>query len=99
MPDGTWLSVPPIENTLIVNIGDMLAFWSGGKYRSTLHKVSNRSGRTRHSLAFFYDPAYNTPLVNLRNDLAEQNEKGGVVQTALDHLLEKIGDSFSYQQK
>jgi isopenicillin N synthase-like dioxygenase len=61
--------------------------------------VSNRSGRTRNSLAFFYDPAYNTPLVNLRNDLAEQNEKGGVVQTALDHLLEKIGDSFSYQQK
>ena len=99
MPDGTWLSVPPIENTLIVNIGDMLAFWSGGKYRSTLHKVSNRSGRTRHSLAFFYDPAYNTPLTNLTNSLTEQNETGSEVKTALDHLLQKIGDSFSYQQK
>ena len=98
MPDGAWLSVPPIENTLIINIGDMLAFWSGGKYRSTLHKVNNRSGQTRHSLAFFYDPAYNTPLINLTDSLSNSSETTNETKTALDHLLQKIGDSFSYQK-
>lgn len=54
--DGDWVAAPPIEGTLVVNIGDLLARWSNDRFRSTLHRVVNRSPNRRHSIAVFYDP-------------------------------------------
>ena len=51
-----WVAAPPIEGTLVVNIGDLLARWSNDRFRSTLHRVVNRSGRQRLSIPVFYDP-------------------------------------------
>lgn len=42
----------------MVNIGDLLARWSNDHYRSTPHRVTNRSGRERLSIATFFDPDY-----------------------------------------
>ena len=42
-----WLDAPPIEGTLVCNIGDMLDRLTGGWYRSTPHRVRNASGRGR----------------------------------------------------
>ena len=33
-----WVKAPPIEGTIVVNIGDLLQFWSGGKYKATPHR-------------------------------------------------------------
>ncbi len=51
-----WVAAPPIEGTLVVNIGDLLARWSNDRFRSTLHRVVNRSGNRRLSIPVFYDP-------------------------------------------
>ena len=34
-----WVDIEPLQDTFIVNIGDMLQRWSNGLYRSTLHRV------------------------------------------------------------
>jgi isopenicillin N synthase-like dioxygenase len=56
--DGEWVAVPPIEGTLVVNVGEVLKVWSDGIFSSTLHRVINRSGRRRYSIPFFMYPSY-----------------------------------------
>lgn len=53
---GTWIEAPPKPGTFIVNIGDCLMRWTNDVYVSTPHRVINRSGRERYSIAFFFDP-------------------------------------------
>ena len=37
--DGQWKYIPPVDGGIICNIGDTLSFWSGGYFKSTVHRV------------------------------------------------------------
>ena len=56
-PNGEWIPAPPIENTLVVNVGDLLERWSNHRFPSTKHRVRNLSSDARYSIAMFYDPS------------------------------------------
>lgn len=45
----------PSAGALIVNVGDILALYTGGLYKSSLHRVLNHSGVERYSMPFFLD--------------------------------------------
>ena len=51
-----WVAAPPIPDSFICNIGDMLDRMTGGLYRSTPHRVRNVARRDRLSFPFFFDP-------------------------------------------
>eukprot|EP00537_Pseudo-nitzschia_pungens_P008548 CAMPEP_0172370252 /NCGR_PEP_ID=MMETSP1060-20121228/36885_1 /TAXON_ID=37318 /ORGANISM="Pseudo-nitzschia pungens, Strain cf. cingulata" /LENGTH=360 /DNA_ID=CAMNT_0013095455 /DNA_START=220 /DNA_END=1302 /DNA_ORIENTATION=- len=72
--DGTWLPVPHTDGALVVNVGSLLAGWTKGTLRATLHRVagpaSENSGsdrqvlveatkQSRTSIAYFVDPNRN----------------------------------------
>ncbi|GMG82851.1 hypothetical protein LNKW23_20640 [Paralimibaculum aggregatum] len=54
-PDG-WIAVPPAEGGLVVNFGQMLEDWSGGRIRATPHRVLGGAAE-RFSVPFFFEPA------------------------------------------
>ena len=60
-----WIEAPPIEGALVCNIGDMLERLTGGRYRSTPHRVRNVSGRDRLSFPLFFDPDFMAPMTAL----------------------------------
>ena len=39
-PSGAWVPAPCIEDHILVNLGDALAFWSGGQLKATKHRVT-----------------------------------------------------------
>ncbi|MGO4393790.1 isopenicillin N synthase family dioxygenase [Variovorax sp. M-6] len=57
-PDG-WIEAPPVAQSFVCNIGDMLDRMTGGLYKSTPHRVTrNTSGRDRLSFPLFFDPNF-----------------------------------------
>ncbi|KAJ4295024.1 hypothetical protein N0V90_007032 [Kalmusia sp. IMI 367209] len=51
-PSPSTLSNPPI----LVNIGDLLSFWTNGMLKSTVHRVTFSGGEERYSMAYFCHP-------------------------------------------
>ncbi len=95
--DGGWIAMPPIPGTLVVNIGDLLHRWSNRRYRSTVHRVINSSGRERLSLVLAYDPNFET-LVDARAFCAAGELPHDEPITCGDYLLWRFGKAFSYRQ-
>ena len=56
--DDQWIDASCPQDGLVLNVGDMLELWSGGRLVSTPHRVTNRSGQSRQSFPFFYKPRY-----------------------------------------
>jgi isopenicillin N synthase-like dioxygenase len=102
-PQG-WIGAPPIADTLVCNIGDMLDRLTGGVYRSTPHRVRNVSGEERYSFPFFFDPAFDAEIVPLpdhaklaRDDSAERWDRQNVHEftgTYGDYLIGKVSKVF-----
>ena len=61
LPTGAWISAPRVRDGFIVNLGDLMAVWTGGRWASTLHRVvadSRRPNDRRQSIAYFMNPNY-----------------------------------------
>ena len=52
-----WIPVrPPRDDLLILNVGDLMEFWSAGVFKSTRHRVVTDGDRERYSMPFFVEP-------------------------------------------
>jgi isopenicillin N synthase-like dioxygenase len=59
---GQWIPAPPVRGAFLCNIGDMLDRMTGGRYRSTPHRVQNVTRRDRLSFPFFFDPNFDAEV-------------------------------------
>ncbi|KAK2984800.1 hypothetical protein RJ640_004625 [Escallonia rubra] len=60
--DGSWVSVKPNPDVLVVNIGDLFQAWSNGVYKSIEHRVMTNQKFERFSVAYFFCPSYDTVI-------------------------------------
>lgn len=95
--NGEWAAMPPVPGTFVVNVGDLLERWSNRRYRSTVHRVINSSGRERLSLVLAYDPNFET-LVDPGAFCAQGEAPHDKPITCGDYLLWRFRKAFSYRQ-
>lgn len=65
--DDTWVTVPPLQDTFVVNLGDMMAQWTNDRWRSTRHRVvipdaARAAVEDRYSMAFFHQPNWDAEI-------------------------------------
>ncbi|MEY2402884.1 MAG: hypothetical protein QOD38_435 [Acidimicrobiaceae bacterium] len=98
-----WIDVPSIPNAFVVNLGDMLERMTGGRYKSTPHRVHNTT-RDRLSFPLFLDPAWDAQVLPVPFDGADRRDAGADrwdgasvhewSGTYGDNLLTKVGRVF-----
>ena len=92
--DGVWIEAPPIRNTLVCNIGDLLQRWTNDRFVSTVHRVINRSGNKRHSIPVFYDPNPEAVVDPRALGTAEENALHAPI-TAAEHIAARNRKTFA----
>lgn len=83
-----WKPVPPNPGVYVVNIGDMLSFWTKNEYKSSVHRVINREPGDRYSIVFFFDGNGDAKLSPL--DGSEDKNPLTVEQ----HMIRRVAESY-----
>jgi isopenicillin N synthase-like dioxygenase len=94
-PDGAWIAVPARSDALVCNIGDMLDRLTGGRYRSTPHRVRPTGGEEgRLSFPLFLDPSWDAVVEPLPLDgpAPDDDAAGRWDGTSLQDLSGTYGD-------
>ena len=72
---GEWIDVPPMPDTFVVNIGDMLELWTNGAFVATSHRV-RKVNEERYSFPLFFNVDYHTEVKPLPQFVAGDGSPG-----------------------
>src|SRR5690606_10435160 len=91
---GGWIKATPVPGTFVVNVGDILARWTNGRWQSTPHGVRNTAAVDRYSVPFFYDPGMDVEVECLPSCLAAGEEPRFPPVNYGEYLMERIDKNY-----
>ncbi len=59
---GDWIEVSPIEDTFVINIGNLMQRWTNDKFLSRPHRVVNLTQEHRYSIVQFFGVNYDAAM-------------------------------------
>lgn len=89
-----WIQADPVPGTYVINLGDMIARWTNDRYRSTLHRVVNRSGQQRYSVPSFYVGNYDHEVACIPTCLAPGEKPKYPPTTVEAHMREMYSRTY-----
>ena len=99
--DGTWKDVTPIEGTVVVNAGDLLARWTNDKIKSTRHRVVEPPLRAegdeypaRYSIAYFCNPDFDKEIDAIPRTFAAPEDRKYPSVNAGDYLERRLNATY-----
>jgi len=92
-PDG-FIDAPPLPGAYIMNLGEMLQRSTSGYLKATPHRVISPAGGERISVAFFFNPRFETVFepIELPEELA-RHAPGGEHQKIDDEIHALFGEN------
>ena len=94
---GEWVAAPYIEDTLVINLGDMVKVWTNDVYVSNPHRVANRTGKERFSIPTFFNLDYHTPVRCLPPfEVAGQAPRHAPIKSG-DYLVKRFSEVQKYK--
>lgn len=107
----SWYPVPvnptnEPELPILVNVGDLLSYWTNWKLKSAIHRVvfpRDGTREDRYSIAYFCHPVDDAPLIPVPSRLVQSNgetqEDGQKVLTAKQHLERRLAATYAWDGK
>jgi isopenicillin N synthase-like dioxygenase len=96
---GDWLTVPAIAGTYVVNIGDLMALWTNGRWKSTRHRVRVPAREhwetTRVSIPFFHQPNWTALIECLPSCTGPGMPPQFQAQTSGQYLKQKMAAAYA----
>jgi isopenicillin N synthase-like dioxygenase len=97
--DGTWLKAHPVEGTWVVNVADMLARWTNGRWQSTPHRVKNLSGGDRFSIPYFFDSDMDSVIACVPTCVRPGEAAQYPPVRYGDYLMERLDRNYAYRKR
>ena len=86
--DGSWQSVTAPPGEFVINFGEMLEFWTGGKVIATPHRVTGDK-HERLSVPLFFNPRYDVNVAPVES---------GKIILAGDHLARRYDETYLHRR-
>ena len=96
---GEWVSAPPVEDTFIINIGDLVQTLTNDRYTSTMHRVVNTTGRERYSIPFFIDLDFDAVVEPLPTCVSAENPARYSPYTCGEHKYARFVKSYAHLEE
>ncbi|KAH9480251.1 2-oxoglutarate-Fe(II) type oxidoreductase hxnY [Psilocybe cubensis] len=95
---GKWVDAVPIPGTLVVNLGDQFARWTNDVFKSTLHRVINRSGVERYSIPLFFGTNYDVLLEPIHTCVSPGSPSKYEIVTAGEYVKSRLEATYAHSQ-